>query len=119
MRILDMEVNNMGNTDLKKWVLENNIEERTLNGFWKAFDNYILDCPDEATEYYGILDKSKIEVYLERVYPVSKWNETTSNYIVAEMLIKYRDKLMGRYELKFKTTGETFDDCLINGALPH
>lgn len=104
----------MEDADLKKWSKENNIQERAINGFWKAFNNYINDCPDEVVKYYGILDKDKIELSIVKVYLVSKWDDKTSDYVVAEVPIKYGDKHMGKYELKFKVTGESFDDCLIN-----
>lgn len=104
---------------LRRWAIENNVEERTLNGFWKAFENCVLDCPDEIERDFGDLDRKLFDLRLNRVCLVIDWVNEDRAYISSIIPIIYKGKEMGYYELMFKITGETFDDYLVTDGVAH
>ncbi|QGQ93780.1 hypothetical protein EHS13_02100 [Paenibacillus psychroresistens] len=106
--------------ELRKWSLENEIEKKSIDGFWYCFNNYKNDDPQECREVFGEdFDESQLNIQLKNVALfIDRWDESKEydaisyqfDYAVSYIPIEYKNKNLGVYRMLFKLNGESFDD---------
>ncbi|MBP1967527.1 hypothetical protein [Paenibacillus aceris] len=109
--------------ELRQWALENEIEKKSMGGFWYCFNNYKNDDPQEFREVFGDdFDESQLKIQLKNVALfIDRWDETKEyeaisyefDYAVAYIPIEYKSKKLGVYRMLFKLNGESFDDFFV------
>lgn len=110
----------MNSKYLKKWAIEQNVWQRTINGFWHSFENYKIEEPNEYEEYFQdfnndllTLDKSQIALRINSWdYLEEEYNENME-YVEVFLDIIYKDEKMGYYSLLFNFYGETFNEYFV------
>lgn len=110
----------MNSNELKKWVIENNIRQRTIEGFWRCFENYKLEEPDEYNEYFGLFDKVALTLWMDKIaLKIMNWDafdekyNETQEFVEAYLKLEYKNKDIGYYSLLFNYSGESFDDYFV------
>ncbi|MBG9736736.1 hypothetical protein [Paenibacillus alvei] len=107
-------------TQLRQWALENEIEKKSINGFWYCFNNYKTDNLEEFIEVFGDdFDKNQLKIQLKNVALfIDEWDAEKIydsvtygfDYVVSYIPIEYRNKKLGVYRMLFNLSGESFDD---------
>ncbi|MCT8975292.1 hypothetical protein N4T77_01640 [Clostridium sp. CX1] len=110
----------MNGNELKKWVIENNIKQRTIESFWRCFEKYKVESPDEYDEYFGLFDKGSLTIWTDKIaLKIMNWDTFYEEYnenhefIEAYLKLEYKNKYIGYYSLLFNFSGETFDDYFV------
>lgn len=52
---------------LKQWYLDNNIEKRTIKGFWKYYNNYKNEEIYDFENDFGDIDDRLIELKVSKI----------------------------------------------------
>lgn len=113
-------MNAMEYTELQTWIETHNIIDRTSNGFWNAFNNYIQDYPEEIASFFGELNLQDIRLSLDTIehktifhpdYQIA--DSHYSQQIVSTLDMYYKKMQIGYYQMFFHTDGECFDDSLL------
>lgn len=104
----------MNTNELISWAKDKKVEERSIEGFWRTFESYRIECTKEFERYFGIFDKNKLEIKLKRIsLDVGDWPRCNYNHVVSYLPIIYMGKELGKYNVLFKLSGETYDDYLV------
>ncbi len=94
-------------------VLQHNLEERTIAGFWNYFNNFQKECADEFQSEFPNYDKNEVEVSIDSVsLRLTNWPEDGYNHIVLLMRMHYKERHSGFYRMVFSLDGEIEDDHL-------
>ncbi|NRF95992.1 hypothetical protein HQN89_34880 [Paenibacillus frigoriresistens] len=109
--------------DLRQWALENEIEKKSIDGFWYCFSTYKNDDPSEFREVFGDdFDATQLKIQLKNVALfIDRWDESREyeaisygfDYAVSYIPIEYKHKKLGVYRMLFKLNGESFDDLFV------
>ena len=110
----------MDSNYLKLWVNEQNVWQRTIDGFWHCFENYKKEETEEYEQYFhdfhsDLLTLCKSQVALK----IKDWNSIDNEYnenlefVEAVLDLFYKDENIGYYSLLFNFSGETFDDYFV------
>ena len=110
----------MDSNYLKKWVIEQNVWQRTIDGFWYCFNNYKIEEPEEYEQHFhnfnnDLLTLCKSQVALKiNIWdnPEDEYNENLE-YVEAFLDLIYKGENIGYYSLLFNFVGETFDDYFV------
>lgn len=110
----------INNETLLRWVEDNNIEARTIEYFWNAFNNYKDDLSKEEFETYFDNDYEKyIKLWFrsisQRVVFLDCLDEDNENIDVIEAVIEigYKDdRHYGTYSAYYNFLGDIIDDEL-------
>ncbi|MBR4320121.1 MAG: hypothetical protein IKP69_08760 [Oscillospiraceae bacterium] len=87
--------------------------ERTWEWFWKNYDSYLLEEPEESAEY-GLYSRDSVEAYLvDRSYHSSYNNEMEFIRITIDMRRKKDNHYIGYYSCDFSLDGEDVDDWFV------
>lgn len=111
----------MDSSSLKQFILLHEVRERTVSSFWKTFDMYRREEPEEFFEVFGEFDKKLLFLnYVKVALTVCNWDsfeedEYNENheYVSAYLDMHYNDKYIGYYSLLFNFSGEIFDDFFV------
>lgn len=57
----------MNANELKKWVIENDIRQKTIESFWQCFENYMVENSDEYYKYFGTFDRDSLVIWMDKV----------------------------------------------------
>lgn len=96
---------------LKKWIYENNIEERTINNFREDFEKYKHEGKEEFSKTFPDFDISELIVQLQKIsLKLGNWPECDYNHIISSVIILYKGKHIGNYDLLFNLNGEIYDE---------
>ncbi len=90
------------------------IIERTWRAFWKAYECYLLEYPEEAARY-ALLDRSSVLTALERLSYVLL-HEQEQEIITVRIQMRSREKnasYLGYYDCIFDLTGKMSDDFFV------
>lgn len=98
----------MNTNELKKWIKDNNIEERTINGFWEYIKNYCQEVEDDVTDILNYIDINLLKIELRKASLSIIYNYT--DVVNVYLDIFFNDKCIGFYEMVFTLTGEVTDD---------
>lgn len=105
----------MDGKNIKKWFIEKKIEEKSFAEFWKFFNNWIEESPDEfEAAFEGNYCAEKLLVYICTVsFSITNWNaEDCDQYkhIVVMVRFELDESEIGYYRLVFDLDGEFIDD---------
>ena len=119
-KILNQGEHDMNSSELKQWIKENNIRQRTIESFWRCFANYKTDNPNQYAEYFSDFDKDSLVLWMNKiVLKIMNWDnfEEEGNhndeYVEAYLSIEYKNEDIGYYSLLFNFSGESFDDYFV------
>jgi len=57
----------LDNSTLEKWINTHKIVERTLEGFWRSFNSYIIESPEEVSLFFNELNLEDIKPELDTI----------------------------------------------------
>lgn len=112
-------MSNVNTSELRKWVEENDVKERTFEGFKYCFSNYLSEEPEEFEKYFGKYESEKMKVFFYKVelkYVNPEYIDSINDdleFIEAYLRIEYNGDYLGYYSLLFNFDGDTFDDFLV------
>lgn len=95
---------------LKKWIVDNRIEERTIEGFWKCIDGCRNDTGEEIGDILNSINDCLISLQIKKVAFAIIYDY--SEFVEAELSINYKDKFIGSYVIAFTLLGDVADDRL-------
>ncbi|SMQ77842.1 hypothetical protein SAMN05444673_3099 [Bacillus sp. OV166] len=99
--------------DLKKWVIEKDLEKETINGFWETFNSWREESPEEFEETFQEgFEPEKLFIYVNTVsLTITNWPDENFNHVVIRLNFEYDESVIGEYRMVFDyETGEVFDD---------
>lgn len=105
--------------ELKKWIIEHDIEQKAYKGFWMNLENYKIEEPNEFmcyfSAYIGEEDRGDFEVEIKSVsinysnsYPNCDYN-----HVIVTIPIRYKGKEVGYYQLLLNFDGTPDDDFFV------
>jgi len=96
---------------LNEWVIENDIESRAIEYYWKYIKEYINNVEDE---YSNTLKYLNLDLMSIKIYKVSFSTiiEFKKNIINVYLDIFYMDNNIGRYEVVFSLSSEHLDEFI-------
>ncbi|GFP74327.1 hypothetical protein [Clostridium fungisolvens] len=105
----------MNTLELREWVVKNDIEKKTIKGFWNYYNNFLEEDSESFYSIYGKLDQKMICVNLSKVaLTIVNWpDDYVNDCIIAYASIKYDDINIAEYKLVFNLKGEIVDDYLL------
>lgn len=111
-----MDIKGQINELVQKYDLIN----QTFDSFWKNYDCYIVEEPEEA-ESVGLVDRSSIEKpFLRSVYytltSVNEHNDFELELLVVRLDFYHKEEsgcALGDYTCEFTLGGELFDDFFV------
>ncbi|MFK4373045.1 MULTISPECIES: hypothetical protein [unclassified Paenibacillus] len=98
---------------LKEWIVNHQVEKRTLENFFLNFDNYMKEQAEEFHMFFGDYDDKYLDVYLKKIalmldnFPVLDYV-----HVISYLLIEYKGKVVGEYRLLLTLDGEVYDFLL-------
>ena len=105
--------------DLRRWMEENDVKNRTLESFWVCLDNYLDEEKEEVVKYFGKFDKTRLStVFYKTEVKIVNHDEIGSaegdrEFIESYLRLKYKSSDIGYYSLLFDFKGEVFDDFFV------
>lgn len=97
--------------ELREWVINNDIEKRSIEGFWIAFENYKVESPEEFKSYFGSFDEKHLDIKVQQVaLMLSDYPKYESIHIITYIPIIYYSRTIGLYRLLFTLNGVVYDD---------
>lgn len=104
----------MDTSKLRKWVIDNKIEERAIKGFYKALDNYRNDYSEQFIKHFMDFDRSKLNIEMRKVaLMIVNWPNNSNDCVVAYIPIIYNKRNLGEYRIVFTLLGDIDDDYLV------
>lgn len=104
----------MDTSELKQWFIYNNIENRTIEGFWGYFHNYrdedIYDFEDAFGDAFGDIDERLIKVKVNKVQLTHIFKH--GDFIYSILNVYFMEDYFGEYKSVFTLDGEDEDDIL-------
>lgn len=110
----------LNNIELESWIGTYKIMDRTLEGFWVAFNNYLKECPEEVSLFFDELNLEDIKPSIDTIeyktifhpdYQIA--DSYYSQRVISTLDIYYKNNRIGYYSMFFYTNGECFDDSLV------
>ena len=96
---------------LKNFVLKNNLEERSIKGFWNYFNNFQKEHKEEFQETFPDFNSDDLNLTIDSVaLRITNWPEEGYNHVIITVEIHYRELYAGRYSIVFSLNGEVEDD---------
>ncbi|MEK4273630.1 hypothetical protein [Paenibacillus sp. FSL R7-0026] len=110
----------MDNLALKGWIDTHKIIDRTLKGFWVAFNNYIKESPEEIDLFFNEFNIKDIKASIDTIEHKTIFHpdyqivdSVYSQQVISTLDIYYINERIGYYRMFFHTNGECFDDSLV------
>jgi hypothetical protein len=103
-------------SDLKKWVIEKDLEKETIKGFWENFNRWREECPEEFEETFDEgYETEKLNIFINTVsLTITNWPDEDFNNVVIRLEFEYDDSYVGNYRMVFVyDSGEIFDDYFV------
>jgi hypothetical protein len=99
--------------DLKKWVIEKDLQNETIKGFWENFNKWKEEYSEEFDETFEEgFDPEKLSLHVRQVsLTISNWPDEDHIHIVIRLGFEYEGSMIGEYRMVFDYgTGEVSDD---------
>ena len=94
-------------------MLEKDLENETIKGFWENFNSWKEEYPEEFEETFKEgFELEKLSFYIQTVsFTITHWPEEDYNNVVLRLRFEYADSEIGEYRMVFDyITGEIDDD---------
>ncbi|EFM12542.1 conserved hypothetical protein [Paenibacillus curdlanolyticus YK9] len=99
--------------EIKDFVLEYNLEERTISGFWNYFNNYQTECEGEFLCDFPDYSSDEVELYIDSIaLRITNWPDDGYNHVVVALRMHYKEQYAGIYKMTYTLNGEIEDDQL-------
>jgi hypothetical protein len=99
--------------EIKDFVEEYNLKDRSYSGFWNYFNNYKKECNDEFKKEFPEYDPNKIELFVDSVsLRITNWPDDGYNHVVITLRVHYKEAYAAMYQMIFNLSGEVEDDHL-------
>ena len=96
---------------LKLYILENDLHNRAIKGFWVAFNNWKTNCPDEYEVRFSDILTDKLNVFIHAIgLKSSQWPECDNSHIIITVLIHYEERQLGWYTGYYSLSEDVDDD---------
>jgi len=108
----------MNTNEIRNWINNNNLLDKTFQGFWICMNNYIQEELHEFEELFGAYNKERVKVsfdkYALKMFTSDCIEENLENreFMETHLRIEYSGKNIGYYKMLFDFNGESFDDVL-------
>ena len=103
----------MNTEELRNWIDEYNIKERTVKGFWGYIRSYKAEEPQEFKDVYKDIELDLIDVEIKKVALIVNYSfDEFAEYIVSYLDINHNGEEIAEYEAVFTLDGEDMDDFL-------
>ncbi|MEW4368306.1 hypothetical protein [Paenibacillus kandeliae] len=97
--------------EFKQWITEQEIEIRTLQGFWLNLKNYQREDPDEFSHFFGDFSRDNLDVKITQIaLMLGNYPEYNYNHVISYVPIIYNGQRIGLYRLLFTLDGQIDDD---------
>ncbi|MGV7118987.1 hypothetical protein [Paenibacillus kyungheensis] len=97
--------------EFKQWIVEQEIEKRTLQGFWLNLNNYQTEDPDEFNYFFKNFNRDNLDVTITQIaLMLGNYPECNYNHVISYVPIIYNGKRIGLYRLLFTLDGKMDDD---------
>ena len=105
----------MNTVELREWAISNNVEKRTIDGFWNYYNIFVNEEPESFYSIYGKLNKEMIEVKVSKIaLTIVNWpDDYVNDCVISFASIIYEDINIAEYKLVFNLLGEIIDDYLL------
>ena len=99
--------------ELKKYVSENNLQNRAIDGFWINFNNWKHLNPMDYAEKFSNITPEDLDVFVHSIgLRSSEWPICNYNHVTINVLIHHEDRYMGRYIFFSSLDSDVDDDDL-------
>ena len=113
-------MNHLNNLALEEWINTNSITERTIDGFWVSFRNFINENPEEVSTFFGDLCFEDVKPLMDTIeyktifHPEYQIGDSYySQDVISTLDVYYKNQKIGYYRMYFHTDGECYDDSLV------
>lgn len=97
--------------DLRRWITEQEVEKRTLQGFWLNLNNYEKEDPKEFKHFFKNFSRDNLDVKITQIaLMLGNYPEYNHNHVISYVPIIYNGKRIGLYRLLFTLDGKIDDD---------
>ncbi|MFB7142689.1 hypothetical protein ACFCYN_24070 [Gottfriedia sp. NPDC056225] len=99
--------------EFKKWVIEKDLENETIKGFWENFNSWKEEYPEEyVNTFKNGFEQKKLSFYIKPVsITMTNWPDEDYNHVVIRLVIEYDGSEIGEYKMFFDyETGDIYDD---------
>lgn len=105
----------MNTFELRNWIENNNVEEKTKIKFWNYLNNYLKEEPELFYDQFGNIDKQLIEVKVTKIaLTIVNWPyDFLNDCVISYADVIYEDERIAVYKLVFNLVGEVIDDYLV------
>lgn len=99
--------------ELEALIRKHNLINRTFDSFWKNYDRYIIEEPEESAEI-GVTNRDSIEAGLYGYsYVISKAFNSDHIKVEIEMVLQSNKTQVGSYWCIFDLSGNCKDDYFV------
>ena len=99
---------------LKKYITENRLHDKTVENFWKAFNNWKNEYSKDFTEKFSNIPLDELNVFVHSIgLRSSQWPECDYNHVVVTVLIHYDGRSFGSYRCFFSLCDDVDDDDIL------
>ncbi|UNL87482.1 hypothetical protein [Priestia koreensis] len=101
--------------ELKQWVVEHQLEEKTVENFWKVFFLWKEEDKEEFNNTFRLeFKREELYVYTDKVaLTITNWPDEDYNHVVVYLKFEYNDVYIGNYRMVFDLQGEIEDDYFV------
>ncbi|MCX7924106.1 MAG: hypothetical protein N3B21_19165 [Clostridia bacterium] len=100
----------MDTVDLKEWIETNNIEQKTIQGFWKYVNNRKKELDDDTADVLNFIELNNIRLEIKKASLSVIYNY--GDFVSLLIDIYFKEHYIGSYESIFTLSGEYADDFL-------
>ena len=99
-------------SDLQKWCLQHNVQERIMIAFRNALKAY---CDENPIEYGKVFPREDIPVIpvFDKVCHSFSFPEFDFERVQVDLLIEYNESNVGWYRMLYEMDGTEIDDYLV------
>lgn len=98
--------------ELDEIVSSKKLVDTSWSLFWRNYDDYIVECPNESTKY-SLIDRGSICPNLDSVC-YKYFLESDHAYIIVRISIKNQNaQYLGYYDVCFAESGKVEDDFFV------
>lgn len=94
--------------DLRNWCIKHDIENRTIQDFWKCFEDYKNNEYDEYMNIFSNQEKS-IKIFFDKISYEVNYPEFTNEHICVYLDLFVNEKKIGWFKQLFDINGELID----------
>ncbi|AZN41866.1 hypothetical protein [Paenibacillus albus] len=101
---------------LKAFVLDNDLEQRSISRFWNYFNNWKREYVEEFEGTFPNFNPQNVEVFIDTVsLRITNWPEEGYNHVILTLRIHYEGFYSGIYQMVYNIDGSAEDDHLSIG----